>query len=103
MRRDAVGCNRALRARLALMTSMPIGWSAMWIEPQEAAGSASCQRPAYLLASEVDIPGEVATAEVRITARGIYEAFINGLRVGDQELTPGFTAYRTGSKCRPST
>jgi len=76
------------------MTSMPIGWSATWIEPQEAAGSASCQRPAYLLASELDIPGEVATAELRITARGIYEAFINGLRVGDQELTPGYTAYR---------
>ncbi len=27
------------------------------------------------------------------TAHGIYELFVNGTRVGDQELTPGFTTY----------
>ncbi|MFI1704997.1 alpha-L-rhamnosidase N-terminal domain-containing protein [Streptomyces griseoruber] len=27
-------------------------------------------------------------------AHGLYEAFLNGERVGDRELTPGFTAYR---------
>jgi alpha-L-rhamnosidase len=71
-----------------------IGADATWIEPVEAADSAPCQRPAYLLAGEVDIGGEVVAAELRITARGIYEAFVNGTRVGDHELTPGYTAYR---------
>ena len=28
------------------------------------------------------------------TAHGVYEAFVNGTRVGDLELTPGWTAYR---------
>ena len=32
---------------------------------------------------------------LRATAHGIYEAFVNGARVGDQELTPGWTAYRS--------
>src|SRR6185312_6889539 len=29
------------------------------------------------------------------TAHGIYELFLDGQRLGDMELTPGFTAYRT--------
>jgi hypothetical protein len=36
----------------------------------------------------------VASAWLHVTAHGIYEAFINGTRVGDEELRPGFTAYR---------
>jgi hypothetical protein len=35
------------------------------------------------------------SARVYATAHGIYELFVNGVRVGDHELTPGFTAYRT--------
>src|SRR4029450_544973 len=36
-----------------------------------------------------------ATGPARIyaTAHGIYEGFLNGVRVGDLELTPGFTSY----------
>jgi alpha-L-rhamnosidase len=30
-----------------------------------------------------------------LTAHGVYEAFVNGERVGDAELTPGFTQYRS--------
>lgn len=30
---------------------------------------------------------------MRITAHGIYEASLNGVRVGDDELTPGYTQY----------
>ena len=33
-------------------------------------------------------------ARLYATAHGIYEAFVNGRRVGDAELTPGFTEYR---------
>lgn len=38
-------------------------------------------------------PGEVERARLYITARGIYQAFINGHRVGDCFYTPDFTQY----------
>lgn len=41
------------------------------------------------------IDGDIAHARLYATAHGIYEAFVNGARVGDFELTPGWTAYRT--------
>src|ERR1700712_4288036 len=31
---------------------------------------------------------------LRISALGLYRAFINGERVGDDQLTPGWTAYK---------
>jgi alpha-L-rhamnosidase len=66
---------------------------AQWIEPVEADDLVDVQRPAHHLVGTF-LADEVASAELRITAHGIYEAFLNGARVGDQELTPGFTAYR---------
>src|SRR3954447_20301819 len=39
--------------------------------------------------------GRSRPARLSITAHGIYEAFLNGVRVGDAELTPGFTQYRS--------
>ena len=35
-----------------------------------------------------------AAARLYATAHGLYEAFLNGARVGDGELTPGYTEYR---------
>lgn len=69
-------------------------FTASWIEPVESADSPAMHRPAYHLASEFVIPSQIASACLRATAHGVYEAFINGSRVGDIELTPGFTAYR---------
>lgn len=37
--------------------------------------------------------GKIASAVAYITARGLYEAQINGQRVGDAYLTPGWTSY----------
>jgi len=36
-----------------------------------------------------------AWARVYATAHGIYELHLDGIRLGDLELTPGFTAYRS--------
>ena len=69
-------------------------WIASWIEPIEPANGPERQRPAYHLATEFDIPQALASAHLHATAHGLYEAFVNGRRVGDCELTPGFTAYR---------
>ncbi|WP_159698544.1 alpha-L-rhamnosidase [Arthrobacter sp. 18067] len=72
---------------------------ASWISPSEThpaelhptkAGT----RPAYWLRSSFAWSPAQGTATVTATAHGIYELFINGTRVGDEELTPGFTSYR---------
>ena len=36
---------------------------------------------------------QAARARLYATAHGLYEAFLNGARIGDLELTPGFTQY----------
>lgn len=72
----------------------PATWVASWIEPIEPAEGPDAHRPAYHLAGEVTLDGPVASAVLHATAHGVYEAFLNGARVADHELTPGFTAYR---------
>ena len=37
--------------------------------------------------------GEIASAELEIAALGVYEAQLNGRRVGDEVLAPGWTSY----------
>lgn len=68
-------------------------WTARWIAPVESEGLPSRQRPAFQLAGIAQVAGEVVRARLYATAHGVYEAFLNGTRVGDLELTPGWTAY----------
>ena len=67
-------------------------WAARWIEPVEPTRAPPGERPAYVLQTTfvIDDPHD---ARMYATAHGIYETFVNGRRVGDRELTPGFTAY----------
>lgn len=46
------------------------------------------------LRKEIQLAKEVAGAVVYTTALGLYQFFINGQRVGQDELTPGWTAYQ---------
>lgn len=39
------------------------------------------------------IEGEIASAFLYVTARGVYEAVLNGQRVGDFIMAPGWTSY----------
>ena len=41
-----------------------------------------------------DVTGEVVEATLSATAHGAYEALVNGAVVGDEALTPGWTAYQ---------
>ncbi|UAJ79747.1 glycoside hydrolase family 78 protein [Leifsonia sp. ZF2019] len=50
-------------------------------------------RPA-LLRQEFTAPAGLARAVLRATAHGVFEAEINGRRVGDDALAPGWTAYK---------
>jgi alpha-L-rhamnosidase len=67
----------------------PEDWSARWVEPVEE------ERSAHLLRRSFHVPQVVETARMYATAHGIYEAFLNGRRVGNIELAPGFTSYET--------
>ncbi|MDO4164375.1 MAG: family 78 glycoside hydrolase catalytic domain [Bacteroides sp.] len=50
--------------------------------------------PAYLFRRNFDIPQKsIISARLYITAHGCYRAYINGGRVGNDWLTPGFTDY----------
>ncbi|MFB4300577.1 family 78 glycoside hydrolase catalytic domain [Actinomadura sp. NTSP31] len=70
-------------------------WRARWIEPAEAAPAPAGHRPAHLLRHTFVLDKPVRRGRVHVTAHGVYELFLNGHRVGDMELTPGFTAYRS--------
>jgi alpha-L-rhamnosidase len=72
----------------------PGDWSARWITPAEPGPSPAGQRPAMFVRGEFGLGQPAVRARLYATAHGIYEAFLNGVRVGDAELTPGFTEYR---------
>ena len=70
-------------------------WAASWVAPFEEAAAPAGQRPAYELRGHVPVTAGRAVARARLyaTAHGLYEVFLGGARVGDLELTPGFTQY----------
>lgn len=73
----------------------PGEWSARWIAPIEPEPMPPGRRPAMLVRGEFELDERaVIRARLHATAHGLYEAFLNGRRVGDAELTPGFTEYR---------
>jgi alpha-L-rhamnosidase len=69
-------------------------WHAQWIEPVEPEQRPAGARPALVLLTTFTLDDRESTARLHATAHGIYETFLNGRRVGDLELTPGFTGYR---------
>lgn len=68
----------------------PSDWCAEWISPVTLG---SLDDGAPLLFRNIYIRGRVRGARLYVTARGLYEFFIDGRRVGDSYLTPGWTAY----------
>jgi len=67
-------------------------WKAKWIEPEPTGDQAS--RPSPLMRKHFSVAKKVISATAYITARGMYEARLNGERIGDAYLTPGWTAYK---------
>ncbi|MGH3209902.1 MAG: family 78 glycoside hydrolase catalytic domain, partial [Trebonia sp.] len=84
----------------------PGDWQASWIglgplredftppsQPGTPDAVAAALRPAPYLRRSFTLAGPVATARLHITALGLYEARLNGRRVGDAFLAPGWTDY----------
>ncbi len=78
------------------VTTLEIGllsaddWSAGWILPSPAADPEG--QPAFLLRTETVLRPAVR-ARLRVTARGVLDAEVNGVPVSDDVLTPGWTTY----------
>ncbi|MEP7141775.1 MAG: family 78 glycoside hydrolase catalytic domain [Ferruginibacter sp.] len=69
----------------------PANWKAKWI--QAGGIEDSVKRPSPLFRKQFTLSKKVKSATAFITSHGLYEAFINGQRVGDAWLTPGWTTY----------
>jgi alpha-L-rhamnosidase len=65
-------------------------WKGQWIT-QSAPEEAS--RPSPLFRKGFTVAKKIKSATAYITAHGLYEAHINGQRVGTDYLTPGYTSY----------
>jgi hypothetical protein len=72
---------------------LPTTWQVAWISPT-AEPTPPGRRPAYRLRGTFSSDRPVRRATLFATAHGIYEAELNGVRVGDEELTPGYTEYQ---------
>ncbi|MGD9931389.1 MAG: family 78 glycoside hydrolase catalytic domain [Mangrovibacterium sp.] len=68
----------------------PENWTAKWIESSVREPE---NRPSPIFRKEFVTSKKVKLAVAFITARGMYEAEINGKRVGDICLAPGWTSY----------
>src|SRR6185437_14567018 len=80
------------------------GWRASWIGPRPQTARppagpgpvdpiAKMLTPAPYLRRVFTAPAHVVSARLYVTALGLYEARLNGRRVGDAALTPGWTDY----------
>ena len=69
----------------------PSDWKAKWIVSSVAADSV--YTPALLFRKHFDASKKIQSATAFITSHGMYEAQMNGKRVGDAYLTPGWTSY----------
>ncbi|MGH2565272.1 MAG: alpha-L-rhamnosidase N-terminal domain-containing protein, partial [Ginsengibacter sp.] len=66
-------------------------WKAKWITPGYIEDSV--MRPSPLFRKKFLTNKKIVSATAYITAHGLYEAAINGIRIGDAYLTPGWTSY----------
>lgn len=66
-------------------------WKAKWIE--SGSPNDSVRGPSPYFHKSFKTEKKVTSATAFITAHGIYEAFINGKRIGEDYLTPGWTSY----------
>jgi len=65
-------------------------WKVKWIG---VGYEESKERESPIFRNEFDIVKQIKKATVTITAHGLYEAYINGNKIGDAYLAPGWTSY----------
>ena len=69
----------------------PTDWQANWIELGSPTDGKVGSAPIF--AKNFDVSKTITSARLYITSHGLYEANINGKRVGNEFFTPGWTSY----------
>lgn len=67
-------------------------WKAQWIGASWH-GSKRVGAPAPYLRHRFDVAAKPVRARLYVTALGLYEAYLNGQRIGSDVFTPGWTDY----------
>lgn len=67
-------------------------WQGQWIGAPFSGGPRTSS-PAPYLRKEFEVTKQILSARLYATALGLYECYLNGARVGDALLTPGWTDY----------
>lgn len=73
-------------------------WQAKWTgldtakDSLRGRGKIRIHKPQYLRKG-FEIKNEVVTAKLYITAKGVFDVFINGSDISDDAMSPGFTTY----------
>lgn len=70
----------------------PLDWVGMGAQPPWEDGALDDRRPPILRRSFA-VRGAVERARLYVTAHGVYEMELNGRRVGEDVLNPGWTVY----------
>ena len=70
----------------------PAEWQANWITTA-IEGDTALSSPSPLLRTEFQVDGKVASARAYVASLGLNQMEVNGNRVGDRVLTPGWTPY----------
>ena len=76
----------------------PADWIGRWIghralDRRQGPEHEDYIAPGGILRRDVRLPATPRRARLYITALGVYEARVNGARVGDRRLSPGWTDY----------
>ena len=68
-------------------------WKAPFVSAENADAYKTSSKGTYVRGS-IEIKKEIKEAFVSTTALGLYNFFLNGKKVGEDEMTPGWTSYR---------
>jgi alpha-L-rhamnosidase len=103
---SGLGSDWSVPARFEVELDRTGGWYASWITPSRTSQGATppsgrgpvdplarALTPAPYLRHAFTVSQPVASARLYVTALGLYEARLNGRRVGDGFLAPGWTDY----------
>jgi len=83
------GWSEYARFELGLLSSRD--WKAQWIRPTAEPGDG--EEPVALLRREFPVKSKVKKARLYVTARGVFEVSLNGVKVGRDYFANGWTSY----------
>ncbi|MDR4946131.1 family 78 glycoside hydrolase catalytic domain [Neobacillus cucumis] len=67
-------------------------WKASWITPNPEEIHPQAE-PTFMLRKQFELKKQIESARIYATGVGLYELYLNGNKVGDELLAPGWTSY----------